>query len=80
MILDPAVDAGSAMTIPEAEHAIRVRLFVASPSDCERERSVIRSLVDELNRAFCCFFGVVLDLVDWKDVVPSLGSPQTVVD
>lgn len=57
-----------------------IRVFIASPSDCSRERHIIRSLSEELNEVFSLSFEVTLVPIGWENVTSSLGQPQTVID
>jgi NB-ARC domain-containing protein len=57
-----------------------IRLFIASPSDCGRERQLIIDLAHELNEVFCISFQVALVPIGWENVAPALGEPQLVID
>jgi hypothetical protein len=69
----------SALAFP-ATPLNEIRLFVASPSDCQRERDIVRSIAAELNEVFCPSFSIRLVPVGWESIAPSLGSPQDVID
>lgn len=68
------------IAIKKAESRREVRLFIASPSDCHKERQIIRDLSDELNEVFCNFLRVALVPIGWESVAPGLGDPQSVID
>lgn len=59
-----------------------VQVFVASPSDVQRERDVLESLITELNQTWSRSLGVTFELVRWETHVrPALSTdPQAVVN
>ncbi|MDG4594704.1 MAG: DUF4062 domain-containing protein [Candidatus Contendobacter sp.] len=59
-----------------------IQLFVASPSDVQRERDLLESIVTELNQAWSRSLGVTFELVRWETCVrPALGSdPQSIIN
>ncbi len=61
------------------EEVTRLRVFVASPGDVLDERERLRLVVDELNRILADSLGRSLELLDWRDVVPSMGRPEDVI-
>ena len=68
------------IAIPTPTFRREIRLFIASPSDCGRERQFIKDLSDELNEVFCSYFQIALVPIGWENVAPSLGEPQLVID
>ena len=56
-----------------------LRMFLASPSDVSDERSASESIVGEINRTVAPSLGILLELVRWEDVVPTMGRPQQVI-
>lgn len=56
----------------------KLRLFVAAPSDMSAERARLSLVVEDL-KALANHVGVVLDLVDWGQVVPDLGRPEQII-
>lgn len=68
------------MTQP-AQTVTRVRLFVASPGDVQRERDSIVRVVNELNNTIGYNLELVLELVRWETHVhPALGRPQDIIN
>lgn len=59
-----------------------VQVFVASPSDVQRERDLLESIITELNQAWSRSLGVTFELVRWETCVrPALGSdPQAIIN
>lgn len=56
------------------------RIFVASPSDVEAERQIVRRVVTELNRSLTELGrDVEFELLSWEDMHPDLGNPQMVI-
>lgn len=62
--------------------AIIVQVFVASPSDVQRERDLLESIITELNQAWSRSLGVTFELIRWETCVrPALGSdPQAIIN
>ncbi|HET8890555.1 MAG TPA: SUMF1/EgtB/PvdO family nonheme iron enzyme [Candidatus Angelobacter sp.] len=56
-----------------------LRLFLASPSDVVHERMIVASIVNELNSTVARHLGMLIELVRWEDMVPSLGVPQPII-
>lgn len=56
-----------------------VTLFVGSPGDVAAERKRLDGVVQELNRSLSEHFGVLLDLREWRQVLPDMGRPQAVL-
>jgi hypothetical protein len=59
-----------------------LRVFVASPSDVEKERERLKSIIDEVNKEIGSNSGTQLELVKYEtDVSPGIGkSPQDVIN
>jgi hypothetical protein len=53
-----------------------LRIFLASPSDVQKEREIIREVVDRLNTAIGRNLGVHVELRGWEDTPPGRGRPQ----
>ncbi|MEP7199442.1 MAG: tetratricopeptide repeat protein, partial [Chloroflexota bacterium] len=63
---------------PQTLHKLRV--FVAAPGDVLAERSLLATVVAELNRGIAQRLGVVLELLDWRtQVAPTMGNAQQVI-
>lgn len=56
----------------------KLRIFAASPSDVATERAKLETVV-EMFKPMADAFGVALDVVDWRAVVPDAGRPQQVI-
>jgi tetratricopeptide (TPR) repeat protein len=56
----------------------KLRLFAASPADVANERARLATVVEEL-RSLAEHVGVMLELVDWRKVVPDLKRPEQVI-
>ena len=54
-----------------------IRIFVGSPSDVDDDHGAIISAADEINSTRAHDLGVHFDVVDWKDVLPGPGRPQS---
>jgi len=62
-----------------SENLTRLRIFVASPGDVLDEWERLRLVADELDRTLADSLGQSLELLDWRDVVPSMGRPEQVI-
>jgi hypothetical protein len=60
----------------------KLRIFVASPSDCVAERTVIRRLVesDPSIQTLARNLDVKVDAFGWEDVFPESGRPQSLIN
>lgn len=59
----------------------KVRLFVASPSDVQKERDSIAGVLNELNNTIGNNLGFAVELVRWETHShPSMGRPQGVIN
>ena len=57
-----------------------IQIFLASPSDVNDERKVVRDIINELNKTTSPALDVVIRLKCWEDMVPGVGkSAQQVV-
>jgi hypothetical protein len=65
--------------MPHAAHYRKVRVFVASPGDVGREREGLKKVIESLNRVFSDRYRVVLELKEWRQVVPDMGLAQEVI-
>jgi hypothetical protein len=50
----------------------RLRIFAASPSDMATERAKVET-VASLLKPLADHLGIVLEVVDWRSVVPNMG-------
>ncbi|HYI08137.1 MAG TPA: DUF4062 domain-containing protein [Thermoanaerobaculia bacterium] len=58
----------------------RLKLFVASPGDVQRERDHVVAVVDELNRGIASHAGYALEAVRWQTHArPDVGRAQQVI-
>lgn len=61
----------------------RIRVFVASPSDVQRERDLLLGIINELNRTCDSLLGqamVRLELLRWEtDTFPDVGRAQALI-
>jgi hypothetical protein len=59
----------------------KVRLFLASPSDVQRERDSISGVLDELNNTIGNNLAFVIELVKWETHChPAMGRPQGIIN
>jgi CRISPR/Cas system-associated exonuclease Cas4 (RecB family) len=56
----------------------RLSIFIASPSDIVIEREKFEEIVASL-KPTADYFGVVLEVKSWRDVVPDMGRPQEII-
>ncbi len=56
----------------------KLRIFAASPSDVASERAKLSTVVENL-KPLADNLGLVLEVVDWRAVVPEAGRPQQVI-
>ena len=57
-----------------------VKVFLASPSDLQEERSLAKATVDEFNETIGRFLGYHIDLVGWEDTISGYGRPQGLIN
>jgi hypothetical protein len=55
---------------------MKLKVFVASPSDVTKEREYVRLACTELNRTLGKFLDVELELLDWVQVPPGPGRSE----
>ncbi len=65
-----------------ARNVSLISIFLASPSDLETERELLKDIVDELNWSICRGKGVRVDLLRWEThSFPGMGvDPQAVIN
>ena len=56
----------------------KLRIFAASPSDVSTERAKVESVAAML-KPLADTLGIVIDVVDWRAVVPDMGRPEQVI-
>lgn len=56
----------------------KLRIFAASASDTTTERAKIETVAGIL-KPLADNFGIVLDVMDWRSVVPDMGRPEQVI-
>jgi tetratricopeptide (TPR) repeat protein len=56
----------------------KLRIFAASPSDMATERAKVGTAAAML-KPLADAIGIVLDVVDWRAVVPDMGRPERVI-
>ncbi len=56
----------------------KLRIFAASPSDMATERAKVETVASML-KPLADNLGIVLDVVDWRAVVPDMGRPEQVI-
>ncbi len=59
-----------------------LKIFLASPGDVNRERTMVEQVVEEINRTVASSMGIVLELVRWeKNTFPDYGiDPQSIIN
>lgn len=63
------------------EQTLKIRVFVASPSDVTKEREHLKAVIDELNTTIAPFKNLSIELVKWEShATPSMGRPQEVIN
>jgi hypothetical protein len=56
----------------------KMRIFAASPADTSTERAKLATIIDSL-KPLAEKQGLILEVVDWRMVVPDAGRPQQVI-
>lgn len=57
-----------------------IRIFIASPSDLKRERTLFPKIINHVNEIKAHFLGFHLFAVSWEDVPPRRGRPQGLIN
>ena len=57
-----------------------LQVFLASPSDLEKERKAVRNAVDEINESLAVELGYLIDIRGWEDTGPGYGRPQHLIN
>lgn len=57
-----------------------VKVFIASPSDLNPERTIAREVVDEFNLLSADSSGYQIEMVGWEETVGSMGRPQAIIN
>ncbi len=65
--------------MPEQATEIKLRVFLASPSDVADERKRVARVIDAMNKSEARAHGVTLELLKWEDVAPGMGRPEQVL-
>ena len=59
----------------------KIRVFVATPSDVQEERKILRKVIEELNRMFGENYNTILDFIRWEThAVPDMGRAQAIIN
>jgi len=59
----------------------KIRLFLSSPGDVDKERQKVSAVAAQLNRILGDSLGFHLEVLDWKThVKPDMGRPQEVIN
>src|SRR6266851_4502917 len=63
------------------EQVTKIRIFIASPSDVQKERDSLPAIINELNHTMARHLGFVIELVRWETHChPAMGRPQGVIN
>lgn len=57
-----------------------LRIFVASPGDCDEERDIVRVVADAVTQALGPHLGVRARVDGWEAVAPDFGRPQDLIN
>ncbi|MBI5965578.1 MAG: hypothetical protein HY863_19035 [Chloroflexi bacterium] len=57
----------------------KINIFIAAPSDVANEKARIISIVEQLNHGLADELGIILEVKEWSQVVPSMGRGQKVI-
>ena len=59
----------------------RLRIFVASPGDVQRERDMVHEIADRFSQTgdLAEQHGLSLEVLDWRDLSPAMGRPEQVI-
>lgn len=56
----------------------KIRIFLASPSDVSPERSKFEAVIVSL-KPIADYLNLIIEIVDWRHVVPAAGRPQQII-
>lgn len=62
----------------DGENLKKLRIFAASPSDVATERAKLETVVASL-KPMANYLGLMLEVVDWRAVVPDTRRPQQII-
>jgi tetratricopeptide (TPR) repeat protein len=62
----------------KGENLKKLRIFAASPSDVATERAKLETVVASL-KPMADYLGLILEVVDWRAVVPDARRPQQII-
>jgi hypothetical protein len=57
-----------------------LKIFLASPSDVEKERLIAREVIESASESVVDTKGISLRSIGWEDVPPNLGDPQKLIN
>lgn len=57
----------------------KLNVFIASPSDVATEKARLVAIVDQLNHGLADNLGIILEVKEWSQVIPSMGRGQKVI-
>src|SRR5215216_6677017 len=57
----------------------KLNVFLASPSDVATEKARLISIVEQLNHGLADNLGIILEVKEWSQVIPSMGRGQKVI-
>ena len=57
-----------------------VRIFIASPDDVRKERTIFHDVIEELNAIKAAEKGKLLVPAGWEDTLPGRGRPQALIN
>jgi len=61
-------------------HLKELKIFVASPGEVEKERTIIDGIINELNDTISKTYNLYLRINKWEKVTPEMGRPQEVIN
>jgi hypothetical protein len=69
-------------TFAMAASVTRLRIFIASPSDCEAEREAVRRIAnqDQTIQALCRDLNIGVEVFGWEELPADLGRPQSLIN
>ena len=62
----------------DGEKLKKLRIFAASPSDVATERAKLETVITAL-KPMANYLGLILEVIDWREVVPDVGRPQQII-